>query len=130
MPSTKEVLDRLEGESAATIRDAVLGLKAITGASSEELQRTEQRLARLRESTPPTTEAPCPACSGRGSVIIYDAEAMAAKRKALRLSQSAVARAVGWQASIVSELESGARPMTEASAQRYWKALHEAEKSA
>lgn len=79
---------------------------------------------------PPTTEAPCPACSGRGSVISYDVEAMAAKRKALRLSQSAVARVAGWQASVVSELESGARPMTEASARRYWKALHEAEKSA
>lgn len=83
-----------------------------------------------KSKLPPTTEQPCPGCAGRGSVTAFDVEAMRAKRKAFGLTQTAVARAAGWQANVVSELESGARPMTRASAERYWKALEDAESEA
>lgn len=71
----------------------------------------------------PTRPCICPTCSGIGSVSIPDLGALISTRVSLGLSQSAVARAAGWQASVVSEMESGARPLTEASATRYWLAL-------
>ncbi len=71
----------------------------------------------------PVKRKPCTACDGLGTWDCPDIPAMARMREEAGLSRAAVARAAGWQASIVSELESGARPMTEANAARYWSAL-------
>lgn len=78
--------------------------------------------------TYPTREEHCPACQGGGSVVVPDREALRDARMARGLTQAALARAADWQPSMVTELETGARPMTQASAERYWRALHEAEK--
>jgi transcriptional regulator with XRE-family HTH domain len=59
-------------------------------------------------------------------VTVYDVAAMKAARIAAGLTQSALARAAGWAPNQLCEIESGARPMTEASAERYWRALREA----
>lgn len=76
----------------------------------------------------PKREVPCPACSGRGSVIRVDVDELRAARIRAGISQSALARAANWRSSIISEMETGNRPMSPASAERYWKALHEAAK--
>jgi hypothetical protein len=74
-------------------------------------------------SRPPTREDHCPACNGKGSRVVFDVEVMKRTRSARGITQAALARAANWQASVVSELESGARPMTQAAAERYWRAL-------
>ena len=81
---------------------------------------------RSMTATVPTRLESCPACAGRGSTTVPDRETMRATREAMGVRSVELAREAGWHASFVSELESGARPMTPASAERYWRALHAA----
>lgn len=70
----------------------------------------------------------CPECKGKGQVNVTTAALLKKERKRRGLTQTAVAREAGWAANQVSEMESGARPLTEASAERYWAALLAAER--
>lgn len=79
---------------------------------------------------PPTKEKPCPTCGGCGLVSVPDTQAMIAARTARGITQAALAAAAGWKATYVSGLESGKRAMTQAAAERYWKALHGAGRKA
>lgn len=71
----------------------------------------------------PTKKAICPSCGGAGEVDRYDLKALRAERKSRKISQRALAKEAGWQPTMVCEIESGHRPMTKASAERYWTAL-------
>lgn len=71
----------------------------------------------------PTKTTVCEHCAGAGEIRVPSREGLKEVRQSMGLSQSAVAREAGWHASIVSELESGARPLTAAAAARYWRAL-------
>lgn len=71
----------------------------------------------------PMLQKPCRACGGAGTTPRPDFEAMRRYRESLGVSQNVLARETGWRQSVVSELESGARPMTDDSAERYWSAL-------
>lgn len=71
----------------------------------------------------PKKPIPCPDCKGKGWLMATTGDLLKKERKKRGLRQTHVAKEAGWFPSVVSEIESGARPMTEASAERYWTAL-------
>lgn len=78
----------------------------------------------------PTRKEQCGTCAGDGWATAIDIEAMVAERRQRGLTQIALAKLAGWTSSQVSMLETGCRPMTAKSAERYWKALQAAGRGA
>lgn len=76
----------------------------------------------------PKKPIPCPNCKGKGWRTVTNGEVLQKERIRRGLTQKDVAKEAGWFPSFLSEIESGARPMTEASAERYWNALLAAER--